>query len=570
MTDSGRSPASGEPTRLLSRRGFLVHCAGSVSLAALLAACGGGAPATNGEASTSQLSLRQRVSITTAATAASETATTAAVRGEPKGKVVYAWHTTIAPAWFDPQETLPGLNAFNFSYAMHDALVKHMPGKPFSPSLAESYEVASDFKSATFKLRPGIKFHNGEAVTPEDVKFSYESYRGVSAKVLHDKTERMEINGNTIRFHFKEPFLDFMILFGSPASGAGWVVPKAYYEKVGPNGFKQKPVGAGPYKFVRQQAGIELELEAFTDYWRKTPNVKTILIRGVPEAATRVALLQTGEADFILGISGELLETVKRDPKLQLVSTKSAAVWLELLNFDRPDSPLKDLRVRQAVSLAIDRKALVDAEMGGLAPIEGNWIPADWPGALQRPAPAFDLDKARRLMNEAGVPGGFEVSTLTPLPPYFSWGERVTSQLRAINIRTKVNPMERAAFQQAIGNGPNRLKGFIIQFSATGGDAAPRIREYVLCSGVYSGLCIPEVEEKMKQYEASVDLQERQRLLNEVQEYLLDNYIFTPISRNAFSNAKGPRIANKGTDIIGNIPQYSYVGPYEDILLKEG
>src|SRR5205823_4364860 len=149
-----------------------------------------------------------------------------------------------------------------------------MPGKDFVPSLAESYEVAPDNKSATFKLRPNIKFHDGSPVTPEDVKFTAENYRGASAGILKSKIDRIELPDNrTVKFIFKEPFLDFMTVYGSPASGAAWIVPKAYYEKVGKDGFKNAPIGAGPYRFVRQSPGQEVEFEAFPDYWRKSPSV---------------------------------------------------------------------------------------------------------------------------------------------------------------------------------------------------------------------------------------------------------------------------------------------------------
>src|SRR5260370_4772115 len=103
-------------------------------------------------------------------------------RAEPKGRLVYAYSTTIPPAWLDPQENPPQVTPYLVQYAVHDALVKHMPGKPLAPSLAESYDVAPDFKSATFKLRSGIKFHDGSPVTPEDVKFTIDRYRVASAE----------------------------------------------------------------------------------------------------------------------------------------------------------------------------------------------------------------------------------------------------------------------------------------------------------------------------------------------------------------------------------------------------
>ena len=119
---------------------------------------------------------------------------------------------------------------------------------------------------------------------------------------------------------------------------------------------------------------------------------------------------------------------------------------------------------------------------------------------------------------------GFEVSQITPLPPNTSWAERVATQLRAININTKVNMMERGAFYDKLAPGPNRLKGFVIQFSGAPGDAAARIRENAVCGGAFSGLCLPEVDDRMKRYDTSLDPKERSRSWIEVQTYLLDQY----------------------------------------------
>ena len=566
---------------MLNRRAFLSRLAASGAAAlGLLSACGPAAPQSAptsplvapAPTASQQLNVPQTISTTGPAAAATAQPTTAPAAGrpEPKGQFNYVWHTTISPAWFDPQENPPQITPYNFAYALHDALVKHMPGQPFAPSLAESYEVAPDFKSAAFKLRQGIKFHNGEPVTPEDVQFTFEQYRGANAKILHDKTERIEIVDNrTIKFQFKSPFLDFLTLYGCAASGAGWIVPKAYYQKVGPNGFKQQPVGAGPYRFVSQQSGTQVTFEAFTEYWRKAPNVKTIVMRGVAEDATRVALLQTGDADVANLIPGPLLDAVRKDSRLRLAAVKAGPIWLELGALDAPDSPLKDIRVRQAVSLAIDRQAFNDAEMGGMAPAEGNWIPSDWPGAISRPSPAFDLSKAKQLMTDAGVAEGFEVARITPLPPYSSFAERIASQLRAINIRTQVNNMERGAFYEQLAPGPNRLKGFVIQLSGEPGDAAARVRENAMCDGTFSGLCVSEVNDRMQRYDASTDPGERKQLLDEAQNYLLDNYLMVPILRQALIHGLGPRLANPVEEIEGAIPQYVYTGPWEDVRLAE-
>jgi len=206
-----------------------------------------------------------------AALAQSTTPPPPATKVVPKGKMVLAWHAGLASRWLDPQEHDGTATPDNFLTAIHDALIKNHRDVLFDhPALAERYAFAPDATSATFWLRKGIKFHNGEPVTPEDVKFSFENYRGAKADVLKDKTARVEIvDERTVRFHFKEPFLDFPLIFGTAnVSGAGWIVPAKYYKQVGPDVFKQKPIGAGPYRLVNHEVGSRLELEAFTDYYR--------------------------------------------------------------------------------------------------------------------------------------------------------------------------------------------------------------------------------------------------------------------------------------------------------------
>ena len=184
----------------------------------------------------------------------------------PKGKMTLAWHTAMSSRWLDPQEHDGTATPDNFLTTVHDALIKNQGDKLYDHlALAEQFDFAKDARSATFVLRKGVKFHNDDPVTAADVQFSYENYRGAKADVFKQKTERIEIvDDRTIRFHFKEPFLDFPILFGtSNATGAAWIVPARYYQQVGPDRFKQNPIGSGPYKLVRQEPGTKLEFEAF-------------------------------------------------------------------------------------------------------------------------------------------------------------------------------------------------------------------------------------------------------------------------------------------------------------------
>jgi ABC-type transport system substrate-binding protein len=146
----------------------------------------------------------------------------------PKGKIVLAWHTNIAARWLDPQQHDGTASPDNFLMALQDALIKNFRENHYDhAALAEGFDIAEDAKSATFRLRRGIKFHDGSPVTPADVKWSYEHYRGAWGEVIHANTQGVEIVDNdTVRFHFNSPFLDFPILLGTGnVSGAGWVVP---------------------------------------------------------------------------------------------------------------------------------------------------------------------------------------------------------------------------------------------------------------------------------------------------------------------------------------------------------
>src|SRR3989441_8331137 len=194
----------------------------------------------------------------------------AAALEAPAGQLTFAVAIALAPAWFDPDEATGLLTPFMILYALHDALVKPMPGKSMAPSLAESWSVSPDGLVYEFVLRKGVKFHNGEPVTAEDVKFSFERYRGILAKTLKERVAAVETpDAGRVRFRLKQPWPDFMTFYGTRATGAGWIVPKKYVEKVGDEGFKKAPIGAGPYRFVSFTPGVELVLEAFEQYWRK-------------------------------------------------------------------------------------------------------------------------------------------------------------------------------------------------------------------------------------------------------------------------------------------------------------
>jgi len=170
------------------------------------------------------------------------------VSAAPEGTMTWGVHVTLASRWLDPAETEALLTPFLVLYALHDAVVKPMTGVVTGPSLAESWTVSRDGLVYEFVLRKNARFHNGDAVTADDVKFSFERYRGAAAKLLKDGVKDIQTpDPGRVRFVLKEPWPDFMTFYGTTASGAAWVVPRKYVEKVGEEGFKKAPIGAGPY-----------------------------------------------------------------------------------------------------------------------------------------------------------------------------------------------------------------------------------------------------------------------------------------------------------------------------------
>src|SRR5437899_4973214 len=242
---------------------------------------------------------------------------------EPSGTITWAAHVTLASRWLDPGETDAEITPFMVMYALHDALVKPMPAGINTPCLAESWSMSKDGRTWDFVLRKGVTFHNGDPVTAEDVKFSFERYRGISHKPLKEGVAAVETpDPRRVRFRLKRPWPDFMTFYAN-ATGASWIVAKKYIEKVGDEGFKKAPIGAGPYRFVSFTPGVELVMEAFDQYWRKAPHVKRLVLRAIPDDSTRLAALKRGEVDLAYQIRGPLGEEVRRSPGLAL---KRAAI----------------------------------------------------------------------------------------------------------------------------------------------------------------------------------------------------------------------------------------------------
>jgi peptide/nickel transport system substrate-binding protein len=374
---------------------------------------------------------------------------------------------SLAAQNFDPiVEGRPG--HAHYHAPLYDALVGfNLEQGGIGPGVAESWEISEDGLSWTFRLREGQTFHNGDPVTAEDVEFSIERIRSEESVTAQSAALRRLITGIeviddlTIRFETAGIQVYFPTLFSRAIFHDGTIMPKKYIEEVGVEEFRRNPVGSGPWKFVRSVPGDFVEYEAVDGHWRGSPNFERLIIMQVPEESTRMAMVRTGEV-AIASISPEAIREV-RGAGLKLVSvpaTMQAIYQFWGVHRDQvKDSPLRDVRVREALSLAIDRQQIIDHVMDG----EAQWpmpfaafgysldMDVEHWQQWSKEAFRYDPDRAKELLAEAGYPDGFKVSfanTYLPGTPYMiDIGLTVADFWSRIGVEAEVQHYEWGAFR---------------------------------------------------------------------------------------------------------------------------
>ena len=356
---------------------------------------------------------------------------------------------------------------------------------------------------------------------------------------------------------------------------AGWF-PGRYYEKVGPDDFKQHPIGAGPFKLVSQEAGTQMVFEAWDGYWRRVPATKTIIVKGIRDPASRLAGLETGELDLAYGMTGKLLPRVMADKNLRWDRNFTAPWWLAFPGYNETDSPFHDKRVREAVSLALNRAFLAKQETQDIGIPWGNWITPEQRDALRGdgkdlPVPEYNPKKAKELLAEAGFPNGFDLDWYVPFVPYFDMAQRILADLGAVGTRGKLEVLEGPAFRSKIGQGRKGFSGnrTIVQ-NIDVRSAAEMIAIYAACGASASLVCEPKIDALWKKHQASLDPEGRASLSDEIQRAVIDGYHFVPIYMNPFVHAVGPRVLPEGDGFhhYWDTKNAPYPYPWEDWKVK--
>jgi peptide/nickel transport system substrate-binding protein len=357
------------------------------------------------------------------------------------------------PITLDPNATRDTTSNMYYGNMFEGLYDLDADGKP-QPSLAESYKVIDDL-TWEFKLRPGVKFHDGTDFNADAVKFTYDRTLDPSFKTgwrsFIDPVANVEIiDPLTVRIHTKTPFPTLL----AQLSYLPIVSPTAV-QKEGAEGFGKAPVGTGPYKFKEWIPGTRLALDAFNGYWRGPARIKHVVIRPIPELSTRISELETGGVDIIMQVPPDQVARLKKNPSLKIVGVASTQPMVLQINTRATNKVLADIRVRQALSLAIDRVAVKNQLLLGQATLINGPVTPEYLGYdASLPVPTYDPEKAKALLREANAVGTKLVYS-TPSGRYVQdtqIAEVVADQLRAVGFDVTIQPLEIAQYVQRLQN----------------------------------------------------------------------------------------------------------------------
>jgi peptide/nickel transport system substrate-binding protein len=383
-----------------------------------------------------------------------------------KGTLIFAVESLSGQTMDPILEGRPG-NAI-YQAPMYDSLVGFDFDKGGTgPGVAESWDLSEDGLTWTFHLHPGQKFHNGDKLTAADAKFSLQrqmapNSTASAAATLRRAIKSMDVVDDlTFRVNTGTPQIGLPASLSRAVATEGAIMPKDYIAKVGEEEFRRKPIGSGPWRFVRSVAGDRIEYEAVAwPHWRGTPHFKNLQILLVPEESTRVAMVRTGEA-AIASIGPETMASASRGGLEVLAVPGTMQAVYQFWGAYRPEfktSPIANPRVREALSLAIDRQQIIDHVMSGKASLPYPFAAfsyteyfdaAKWKKWADE-AYRYDPERAKQLLAEAGYPNGFELNFANTALPGTQFmvdiGTAVADMWTKIGVRVNLKNYEWGSF----------------------------------------------------------------------------------------------------------------------------
>ena len=405
-----------------------------------------------------------------------------------------------------------GINVF---LNVFDQLTEIKDDGSVGPLIAESWESSDQQKNWIFKIRDGVRFHDGTPLTIDDIIWTYKKIMADSKSpvrpYLSQVTSIEKLDGNKIQFKLSSPFVTFdrQVTLVS-------IVPQAAYEKMGPQQFSLTPIGSGPFKVTKWVKDSALELAAFTDYWGGKPKVDQVIIKPVPAEASRAAALTSGELDVVPVLPPTLVDALSNKPGIKIVKVKANRAVYGGINVTNP--LLSNVKLRQAINHAIDRDAIVNRLLRGAGvPLGQIAAPVLFGYDPNLKPPAYDVALAKKLVSESGYKG-------EPIPfqyPNNRWAfadqvaPAVSNYLTAAGINVQLQPMEFSAFFPLwTGDKLSALYMFSLGITIMDADLILNL-EYE--TGVSHGYWhTPEVDALAKQQRAEKDPEKRKEIMSKI------------------------------------------------------
>jgi peptide/nickel transport system substrate-binding protein len=459
----------------------------------------------------------------------------AVAQDKPQGELRIAL-AFLGAQRFIPWVEVPSGGIKQYQILVYDYLVGCTDDGQLAPEggLAQSWQEAPDKLSWTFHLRQGIKFHDGSAVTAEDVKFSIDSILDPKSVGLLGPAraafQEIEIKDpTTIVIHLKQPSVFLPWNFSCATGSEGMILPRKYFQQVGADGFAKAPIGSGPYRVVKNAIGSAIQLEAVERHWREgVPKFKTVTFMLVPEESTRLAQLRTGETD-IVAVSRERVPEVKA-AGYNVFSKLNDQVVAVYMQQQWDAVPVADQRVRLALNLALDKEAILQFVFAGqgvpvpMYPV-GSYGVAGGADATLQPYP-YDPKRAKQLLAEAGYANGFETRIYSyvtgDLPELPRLSEAVADYLGKVGVKAKITSIDRAALSTK--RQAKTLSGELLPWSTPNRSVAIQIATIINAlhhsKSPFSSTAVPELDRMIEQALAATDVQEVERLVSEMHRYL--------------------------------------------------
>jgi glutathione transport system substrate-binding protein len=410
------------------------------------------------------------------------------------------------------------------------------------PELATSWEINDEATEITFSLREGVVFHDGTPFTAEEVKTYFDwardpdnSLGGRARSIFEDIAEVEVLDANTVRFSLSKP--NGAMIFNL-AIANGRIISSSSIETYGED-IGRHPVGTGPFKFQEWIDGQKITVTAFADYWGEPAKVDAIEFRVVPNDATRIALLQSGEAHFIEMVPPALVEALEAAPNVVVEATES--VFARIFPLNTQIAPFNDVRVRRALNHAIDREQLVQVALQGFGTALTSPVLEPVFGYSPQPPYEFDLEKAKQLLAEAGVPDGFSANVLTFNSTEFTTVGQVLQQMLAkVGVSLELQPTERGALVERIFKPfeETDLEASLVGASTLTGDSDRALKQSFASSSWppafnnWSFYSNSRVDELIEAGATTGDQEERGRLYAEAQEIIWNDapwiFLYSP------------------------------------------